>query len=381
MRRIVTNMALVLCSILTGIFLVNTFLLLYVRSFNQKNAFPRAFLNYISVPARWSYPDYSSGKSSKKVLLVGDSYMEGAGDSFVNNDYEYSIGHLLSKTTNFKYYLAASGGSFLSHQLEILDSVLQGEHAPMVKKIDVGKTNLNIIMSFYEGNDLDDHYYYFKKNNANVDSNNIKGDLKHKFLRPFARRFLPIYFLARNIYKNSNRGLNVNTLQNDDFRNKICFEEDCKFVPRLQAASPDLTQDQIVRTIVSTSVAINKFKQKYDANVCLVYIPSPATIYSPNTIHYAFTGAELPNTEYNTSAIENMERSVMIRNLLRMSTDQYSIKFIDSTQFLTKATKNDFIHGERDHNHFNKNGYELLSLFIQKNLEACLPNLFDDSSL
>ena len=88
------NAGLAATSALTGLFLINWAIIIASNNNYQKNGFPRQLLTLMDPVARWSYPDIkqkNKSKISKNVYLVGDSYAEGSGDSFLENEYQYSI--------------------------------------------------------------------------------------------------------------------------------------------------------------------------------------------------------------------------------------------------------------------------------------------------
>ena len=107
--------------------------------------------------ARWTYPDYkNSVKNSKYLFIVGDSYAEGAGDLFLKDSYKYSIGHFLDEQwrKNTNIYLAANSGSHIPAQLYFLEKHLRGDSKNLTG-IPIKSKSFNLILYFYEGNDLE----------------------------------------------------------------------------------------------------------------------------------------------------------------------------------------------------------------------------------
>ena len=78
----VVNSLLLLSSILTGIIISNQFFIFWYKNFDQRSGFSRPLLRSLLPLARWSYPDIYKNKTDKRILIVGDSYAEGAGDAF-----------------------------------------------------------------------------------------------------------------------------------------------------------------------------------------------------------------------------------------------------------------------------------------------------------
>jgi len=122
---------LIFLSSFIGMMLVNFLILFSLPFAKQKYNYPRNLLRYLPPLARWDYPDFEKSDSNINALIIGDSYAEGAGDSFLNNEYKYSIGHYLSEYTNFNYKLAANGGSDLLFQISFLEDSFRNNHSSL----------------------------------------------------------------------------------------------------------------------------------------------------------------------------------------------------------------------------------------------------------
>ena len=154
-----------------------------------------------------------------------------------------------------------------------------------------------------------------------------------------------------------------NTLNNNVFGiNNVCINAECRKYPPLQSASPELSNELIDNSIESTINGLKNFKDKYNSEILLVYIPSPGTIYSPGEF-YAQT--YITNKKYIiVKGDKNRERSAYIRQKLKSGLIKFNIEMIDSSEQLMKLAKQKFIHGIVDPKHFNKEGYEELASFI-----------------
>ena len=140
----------------------------------------------------------------------------------------------------------------------------------------------------------------------------------------------------------------------------------------MQSASPQLTNNQINEAINFTLSYIKNFKEKHNAHICLVYIPSPATIYSPKKIYYQrYNNGPLHKSGIIHRRI-NTAKSNYIRNLMMKSLKKVDIAMIDSTSHLISKAKSQYLHGINDPKHFNYKGYKFLAEFISINLNQCI---------
>ena len=230
-RNIALNTILVLLSTLFGILTINQFLIYISNNNNQSQEFPRTLLQYLDPVARWSYPDFKNSEINTNTLfIVGDSYAEGAGDLFLRNSYKYSIGHFLDKKwrKNTNIYLAANGGSNIPAQLYLLEKYFKG-HTKNLTGLPIKSETLNLILYFYEGNDLENTFL-----NKKVPFQSFKSKLRLKF---------PIFYTVRNatyiarekILSFFNRQLPI--IEQNNFRNYVCVENECRSMPSMQTAS------------------------------------------------------------------------------------------------------------------------------------------------
>ena len=52
-------------------------------------------------PLRQKYADFGQSIGLDNILLIGDSNIEGSGDSFANREYNYSMGHFIHKNGGY----------------------------------------------------------------------------------------------------------------------------------------------------------------------------------------------------------------------------------------------------------------------------------------
>ncbi len=355
-RNIAFNTILVLLSTLFGILTINQFLIYISNNNNQRQDFPRKLLKYLEPVARWSYPDFKNSETNTNTLfIVGDSYAEGAGDLFLRNSYKYSLGHFLDKKwrKNTNIYLAANGGSNIPAQLYLLEKHLNGDTKTLTGLPRKSET-LNFILYFYEGNDLEDTL--------------LSKKLPFDFFNNKLRFKLPIVWTVRRAtseakekLKSKFPKLKQGSLSSKKIlSNDICIGSICRKIPPMQTASAGLSEKEIINEINYFEDSVKKFSTKYPkANMCLVYIPSPATIYSPSKDFYY--QKYLPNKSLKTDSKSNNKKSLLIRSLLRDRFDFELMTFVDPTKTIQKEAFKRFIHGKSDPNHFNEHGYKLIA--------------------
>ena len=351
----------------------NIFLVLFIVNINQSNKTPRKYLNFFAPPAaRWNYPDLNN-KSKRKIILIGDSYAEGSGDAWLNNKYNYSVGHFLIKNDNtLGIDLLSNGGSFLPNQIYLLKNAFKGKYlfsnkfTSYVKE----KKSIDILAFFYEGNDLE---------NIILNPDYEKFSVI-KSIRRFNNKYFPIFHFIyahlRNkynkflFYYGNNPDENTNRSQTD---NIICREDECRKFPPMQSAAAGLNKNEIDNALNLTKNSIINFRNKYNAKICLIYIPSPATLYSPNSCSYQnyFPSKEVSNV----SGHANKKKSEYIRSKFSSISNEIGIEFFDSTEYLKKFADNKFIHGKLDKKHFNSDGYKILSQFITPKINGCFNQL------
>ena len=102
------------------------------------------------------YPDtFDRSKLANYTAILGDSNAMGSGDGYLNNNYDYSIGHFLYKKNKKNYLTFARAGygsiSAISNYIKLTEL----ESSILFNK----KLNnpSSILFFFYEGNDLDEN--------------------------------------------------------------------------------------------------------------------------------------------------------------------------------------------------------------------------------
>ena len=356
-RNIALNTLLVLLSTLLGILTTNFFIIYISNNNNQRQNFPRNILHYLEPIARWTYPDYKNSETnSKSLFILGDSYAEGLGDLYLNDSYKYSIGHFLDEKwrKNTNIYLAANYGSEIPVQLYLLEKHLRG-YSKNLTGMPIKSNTFNLILYFYEGNDVEGTFFR-KRNPANY----FPSKLRLQFPIIYTLRTLP-GVVKNKILSTYPKLKQVSLTSKKVLKNKICIGSNCRIMPPLQSAAAGLSEKEIINEINHLEDSVKKFSLKYPkANMCLVYIPSPATIYSPKEDFY-YQHFDQTNESLKTNSKLNNKNSLLIRRLMSDRFDSELMTFVDPTKTIQKQASKRFIHPKSDPWHFNEYGYKLLA--------------------
>jgi len=327
-------------------------------------------LRIIPSTLRWQYPDIGTSYKSSDLALIGDSYVEGAGDSFTSNDYKYTIGHFINKYSKNPVVAFGSGGSSLPEQLQLFKASIKGELWPLRDGRDPIDYPSKVILFFYEGNDILAYFKYRKVLNLSKEEyENIRlKKIKNE-------KYFPVFSIFRNIfYSISKKFFNKNNyrFKNSEETNEICTKQQCFTTGPLQAAAPNYTNEEILEALNSKFASILSFKDFYNKKICLAYIPSPATIYSPDGIYY-YSGLKSGDHSINFASSErNLNRSKFIRSNISRILQNNNIEFADLSDEIISFSKKQFILGNKDTNHFNSAGYKKIAQILVERYPECI---------
>ena len=366
LRSKLLNLALIVGSIGVGYAMTNLLFLTLIRSSGQAKGLPRSLVSHLPAPLRWGYPDLGAKGNSNDIALIGDSYVEGAGDDYRNNIKNYSIGHHLRQKLREPLATFGTNGTSLGTSIQLYDSSLNGKLWPMSDPRPHNEKPERILAFFYEGNDLDNQ----------IEEQETGGASKHIQALESNRRFQPLrLFLNTKLRARTNQPRQTGTSYNDqpNQANTVCGKSYCKSLRPMQAASPSLSQAELKQAIEATSKALEHLKEKSKGKICLVYIPSPATIYSPKKVR--FQQDKLPNrpTTGSVTGKSNAARSHFIRTTLQAQSERLGIPMIDSTPALQTAAQTEFLHGINDQKHFNTRGNQVLATAVIREINRCFP--------
>jgi len=339
-------------SIFLFLIFINLILFFSTKQIQQKKI-SKKILIQLPLELTYLYPD-TYNKLENITAILGDSHAFGSGDSFLNDDYNYSIGHFLynyfDKKENFLNIGMPGGGSKSIYQ----------NYLNFRKKLNI-KPN-KIIYLFYEGNDLENNINY---ENIYSLSHEIKGRIKYYF---------PFVYLTKNLLRNVkhkikykiNKKTNIDII--DKNFNQINFKNDNNIislnVKPLQAPPIELNENDLNKSLNIFFETLINLKND-TKEIILVYLPAPtSTLNLKNPIYFQ---KYFSDNNQNSVTKEELEKlSKYIRLLIKTFSIQQDIRFLDMTDTLKKKSLEIMIYGPKDYKHFNKYGYEIISNQIYK---------------
>jgi len=291
--------------------------------------------------------------------VFGDSFSEGSGDEFLDNDKEYGIFNKLEDTGSTELVFGRGGYGNIGTLIEF-------EHCyPLLSRytsIDASLTErYHVTFVFYEGNDL---------NNNLVEEGREFNEVKYKirFLLPlYEYAYNQIRSLAAKIFqKTTNLPESKAVELTGDFpvtSSGIQFEE----YP--QSAATELSNEDFETSLSILASVLKQIHAQLPAaeNYMLLYLPAVASSYSfENELRVqSYTGKNF----FSTTNEFNVQRHETIVNSLRQLTSNIGWFLCDTTPDILAQTGQGIpVHGPRDWKHFNKIGYGI----VANAYEVCL---------
>lgn len=287
-------------------------------------------------------------------FVFGDSFSEGAGDEFLDNDPEYGI---FKKLTDLKEKNLIFGRGGYGNQ----STVIEFERCfPLISKYTSLSLNLKtkhtVTFVFYEGNDL---------------NNNLSEDgRKYSSIMYKTKFFFPLFDYAFN------KGLDIfswfiaSDLEKPKRSNNKFYPvstQGIKIGNYPQSAATELTNEQVDKSLGILQKSLNKIKFMLPeaTGYRLLYIPSVASSYEFKDVLRVQSYKGDPFFE--TTAESNIQRSLYIRKRLKEISSRSKWKYCDTTQELLNMTNLGIaIHGPIDWKHLNKRGYSTVADIYNK---------------
>jgi len=291
--------------------------------------------------------------------VFGDSYSEGAGDEFLNNDKEYGIFNKLEDAGSTELIFGRSGYGNIGTLIEFKQCY------PLLTKYTSLDASLpehyQVTFVFYEGNDLN--------NNLVEEEKEINGTI-YKI-----RFFLPLYEFAyrkmRSLAVSAYRKItNLIKLKSEEIvRDFPVTSSGIQFEVYPQSAATELSNKDFKKSLSIVSSVLEQIHERLPAaeNYILLYLPAVASSYSfENELRvqsYTHEGFFSTTNEFN------LQRHKAIVNGLRQLTSNSGWFVCDTTPDILAQTEQGIpVHGPRDWKHFNKIGYGI----VANAYEVCL---------
>lgn len=343
--------------------------------------FPYAALEHVRPEATVLIQHSKEGLVPREyIAIVGDSYAYGQGDWLyaVQHDIRpvYSAAQLLHKKTGRDVVSFGYPASDNIRAYNILPEILLSAARQLTVR-DI-KDPAQIIVYFYEGNDINDNVEVMDVKQLPSRSGDYQRDILPKLVAddPMVNEVKHISFWRKLLFANFVKNLAVDfyarTFVNDapTPREPIAEGETTSIqmagqvvhMPdRLQTPALTLSRAQIDDGVFIFGESLRYLKERFpESRIGVVYVPAVITPYhvispSVNDYYKAIDGTHLVNSQ----AIES--NSNYICHQVRNHAVATGVAFVDTRSVMRKAATNQWIHGPFDWNHFNRQGYEILT--------------------
>lgn len=336
------------------------------------------------------------------IAIFGDSYAYGQGDWSIDGMYQtrpdHHAAHILQKQQNrdvITFGYPASGS--IKAYLILPELLLSVTKKIRLKTVDKPK---DIILYFYEGNDINDNvemaktliYPKYELNEASENSI-YDEDYFQQVILPDVIEHHPITQTASNLsffdYFVFLR-FSWNMLEEAiDLKKRGAFRKQWQeakrgettkieingteaYLPnKIQSPVLSLNQDDINLGLYIFEQSLVALKQRFpESAIGLAYIPAVITPYEviSDSVHGYYSKSD-SSLAHMYIAEEVAERSNQLERAVQDIAQRQGLAYVDTRQQLKNVARLDYIHGPRDWHHFNRLGYETLTKELQKLLE------------
>lgn len=318
---------------------------------------PHDFVKHISSCFRTFYhEDLGNLSNNDEVhLFFGDSYLEGAGDEFLNRDPNFGILNKISTNGKNIVFGRSGYGTISNYQEYNLCNNLINSFTSLEYDINQVKS-VNFI--FYEGNDILD----------NLSEAEFGSQHSREFLH-IVRFFIPfvdyIRFKVKKYIKNFNKKINQTITYEITLNNNNYVIDEYLQHPSLELNIQDLDNGiEIYNTFLNN---IGNLFKNHKIEKRVLYIPAPASVYKfDNTEIYVRSYKKPPSIKINTNFIK--KRHLFTKEkILKISSDLGWLVCDTSYDLMQQANNGFPVHGPKDWAHFNKLGYNVAA----KSYESC----------
>jgi hypothetical protein len=347
----------------------------------------RVALPHLSINLHPHFPDLAEvfAQTSKTatvphdyLALLGDSYAEGQGDGLLNANGDRAkaqhSAHVLQRLTGRDVISFGIGGAGSAQAMVRMPARILHGGCFLYPRLDPPR---QILVYFYEGNDLDENGYIAGRVAAEgpFTRANIARHLAERYgtppkLRCFTDLGETAFRMAHFLITNAE---SFDTLRKPSVRNKVLAGGAAHAAPALQKPPVEMEPHALGASLIVFDLSLRWLKRNFSAPVTVVYLPSPAAIYRHADASVdVYTRWPLNDVEA-ISAADIYKASQRSCEEIRALTLGREARFVDMRPALRAAAAMTVIHGPRDWNHFNDAGYRVLG-------EALASTLADGAS-
>ncbi|QPJ62998.1 MAG: hypothetical protein G3M70_14380 [Candidatus Nitronauta litoralis] len=326
----------------------------------------------------------------KYIALFGDSYSQGYGDWLLdanpNRNLPHHSAHVLHDLTGHNIITFGKSGSgslsgLVGNPINWLNYIRQSRLGPMPNPEE-------ILVYFYEGNDLNDNLEDLKKRFINRDY-----DPSRVYDETYFRRFIKsevirsetdqkedwketlffTEFLRRTIDSFENKKSTLIAPESISPGagkiNRILLNGRQVPIPDgLQSPALELTQGEIHLTTAVFEQSLKYMREHFNGiPVTVVYLPSVLSCYEVVSPYVSIQIYD-SGRESNYPSYLVRQRSEEIATMIRTISKQEDARFIDARPALRALGRKQIFHGPKDWKHYNKDGYTALAKTIYEKM-------------
>lgn len=365
---------------------------------------PYLFYQFLSAPGYYIYiPEgirilnqnsKKSLKPEKYIAIAGDSYAFGYGDwlstQLSARNARYYFGHILHENLGVDVITFGQGGAGSIRGLAGSPiTILEYLDKTLLYKIDDPEI---LLLFFYEGNDLSDNVEYIAAADKCItpfdESKAYEVDYFDSYIKKIAILEDSLYIKSRNFSFVDNLFLFAalkNTFEQkkkvfdyyqcspyawfgrtttrlDGSQNHVVIQEADTIIPdSLQAPPTDLAPDEIRFGLYSFERSIKLVTARFThSKIAIVYLPSVLSSY--NIASKTVSVQPFIHKEKNVAKPSVIyAQSDFVANEIATIAAKNHVSFLDTRPVIRAAARQKLIHGPKDWNHFNEDGYTALA--------------------
>ncbi len=328
----------------------------------------------------------------KYLALFGDSYSQGYGDWLLdadpNSNPPYHSAHVLHDLTERDVITFGKSGSgslsgLVGHPINWLDYIRQSRLSDLPDPQE-------ILVYFYEGNDLNDNLEDLKKRyiERNYDPAKVydtayfrdfidKEVIGNRSQKPtdWTDQLFFTDFLKRTIDSLESKKSTLIAPENISPRqgkvNRIrTGGREVSIPDGLQSPALELTAGEIELTVAMFEQSLKYMREHFHGiPVTVVYLPSVLSCYEV-TSPYVSIQIYDQGRETNYPSYQVRQRSDEIAMMIRAIAKQEDARFIDARPALRSLGRKQIFHGPKDWKHYNKNGYTMLAETVKAGMDS-----------
>jgi len=309
------------------------------------------------------------------IALLGDSYAEGQGDGLLaaggdREKFAHSA-HVLNRLTGRDVVsLGLGGAGSVQAMVRQPARILLGD-CFLYPRLDPPR---QILVYFYEGNDLDENGYIAGRVAAEgpVTRDTIARYVSEHYGAP--PRFRCFTDLGETTFKMAHflitNAESFETLRRPSTHNAVLSGGMPHAAPALQKPPAEMAPGMVEASLMVFDVSLEWLRRNFSAPVTVVYLPSPAAVYRHTEASVdVYTHWPL-NEVQEISAADIYAASQHTCEQIRARTLPRGARFLDMRPALRTAADNTVIHGPHDWNHFNRAGYRVLGETLAREMDG-----------